>query len=415
MEPAEVILRFLLAAALGGLIGLERQVGRVESRADFAGLRTFALYAIWGAGAALIGREIGQAAFAVVAAGFVALLVVEYWFIASGGDRGTTTEAASFAAFVIGVLVWMEHEVAALALAVGVAILLQSKVWIHGVVGRFTNEDLRALLRFGVLTAVILPLVPDRNMGPFDAINPFQIWLMVVFVAGIGLAGYIALRLLGPRGLAPTGLVGGLVSSTAVTLGFSRMSRRSPRVTNSLAAGILGASGLMYARVLIEALVVEPELGRTLAVPLGALFVAVVGTALVMWWRTTRHDQVDADLKVRNPLTITSALQFGALYGVVVFIAKALIDNVSQSSLSAVGAVSGINDVDAITLAAANFVREGTVPVGTGAGAVLAAVAVNTLVKAGLAFALGSKALGVRVAAVLVPAAAGAGVAWLVI
>ncbi|HSM02021.1 MAG TPA: MgtC/SapB family protein [Acidimicrobiia bacterium] len=415
MDAPEIILRFLLAAALGALIGLERQVGRVDSDTDFAGLRTFALYAIWGAGATLLGQEVGQAAFAVVAAGFVGLLVIEYWFLASNGNRGTTTEAASFAAFVIGVLVWLEHEVPALALAVGVAILLQSKVWIHGVVSRFTDEDLRALLRFGVLTAVILPLVPDRNMGPFDAINPFEIWLMVVFVAGIGLAGYIALRLLGPRGLAPTGLVGGLVSSTAVTLGFARMSRRSPEVTNSLAAGILGASGLMYARVLVEAFVVEPDLGRTLVVPLGMLFVGVVGTALVVWWRSTRHDTVDPDLNVRNPVTITSALQFGALYGAVVFIAKALIDNVSQASLTAVGAVSGINDVDAITLATANFVRDGTVPVATGAGAVLAAVAVNTLVKAGLAFALGSRALGLRVAAVLVPAAAGSGVAWLLV
>ena len=415
MDAPEIILRFLLAAALGALIGLERQVTHGEESTTFAGMRTFALYAIWGAGATLMGEEIGQAAFAVVAAGFVALLVTEYWFVARTGDRGTTTEAASFAAFVIGVLVWMDHAVPALALAVGVALLLQSKVWIHGVVGRFTDEDLRAVLRFGILTAVILPLVPDRDMGPFDAINPFEVWLMVVFVAGIGLAGYIALRALGPRGLAPTGLLGGLVSSTAVTLGFSRMSRRSPEVTSSLAAGILGASGLMYARVLVEAFVVEPELGRALAVPLGMLFVAVVGTALVTWWRATRHDAIDPDLRVRNPVTITSALQFGALYGVVVFVAKALIDNVSLSSLSGVGAVSGINDVDAITLAAANFVSDGTVPVGTGAGAVLAAVVVNTLVKAGLAFALGSRALGMRVAAVLVPAAAGGTLAWLLI
>ena len=415
VDAETIILRFLLAAALGALIGLERQVAHGEESPAFAGMRTFALYAIWGVGAALMGEQIGQAAFAVVAAGFVGLLVAEYWIIASRGDRGTTTEAASVAAFVIGVLVWLDHEVAALALAVGVAILLQSKVWIHGVVGRFTDEDLRALLRFGVLTAVILPLVPHRDMGPFAAINPFEIWLMVVFVAGIGLAGYIALRVLGPRGLAPTGLLGGLVSSTAVTLGFSRMSRRTPEVTTALAAGILGASGLMYGRVMIEAFVVEPELGRTLALPLSALFVAVVGTALVIWWRSTRHDPVDPGLRVRNPVTITSALQFGALYGVVVFVAKALIDNVSQASLSAVGAVSGINDVDAITLAAANFVRDGTVPVGTGAEAVMAAVVVNTIVKAGLAFALGSRALGIRVAAVLVPAAAGGALAWLLI
>jgi uncharacterized membrane protein (DUF4010 family) len=415
MDASEVILRFLLAAALGALIGLERQVAQGEDSKAFAGMRTFALYSAWGAGAGFLGDEIGAAAFAVAAAGFVSLLVTEYFFIARGGDRGTTTEAAAFAAFVIGVLVWAEYEVPALALAVGVAALLRSKVWLHGLVGRFTDEDLRAFLRFGVLTAVILPLVPDRNMGPFDAINPFEIWLMVVFVAGIGLAGYVALRALGPKGLAPTGLLGGLVSSTAVTLGFSRMSRRSPEVTGSLAAGIVGASGLMYGRVLIESFVVEPDLGRRLLVPLAALFAGVVGTALVMWWRSTRHDEVDSGLEVHNPVTITSALQFGALYGAVVFMAKALIDNVSQNSLSAVGAISGINDVDAITLAAANFVRDGTVPVGTGAQAVMAAVVVNTVVKAGLATVLGTRALGIRVAAVLGPAAAGGVVAWVLL
>jgi uncharacterized membrane protein (DUF4010 family) len=186
-------------------------------------------------------------------------------------------------------------------------------------------------------------------------------------------------------------------------------------VTGSLAAGILGASALMYVRVLIEAFVIEPDLGRRLVVPLSALFVAVIGSGLVIWWRSTRQDAVDSDLKIRNPVTITSALQFGALYGVVVFVGKALIDKVSTASLSAVGAVSGINDVDAITLATANFARNGTIPVDAGAKAVMAAVAVNTLVKAGLAVTLGSRALGLRVAIVLAPAAAGAVVAWLLV
>lgn len=411
MENGEIILRLLLALALGALIGLERQVGRGADSHAYSGLRTFALYGLWGAAAALFGREFGAAAFAVTAAAFSGLLLVEYWIVGTKGDTGTTTEAASFAAFVAGALAWDGHEVPAVALAVGVAALLQSKVWIHGVVSRFSDEDLRAVLRFGVLTAVILPLVPDEAIGPFDAINPFEIWLMVVFVAGIGLAGYIALRALGPKGLAPTGLLGGLVSSTAVTLGFSRMSRRSPQVTDALAAGVLAASGLMYVRVLIEAAVVAPDVARDLVVPLAGLFVFVEGAAALCWWRAGRSE-IDPDLKVRNPVTIPAALQFGLLYGAVAFAAAALIDRVSQSSLSIVAAVSGINDVDAITLAASNLVRDGQVPAEVGAQAVLAAVAVNTLVKAGLAVALGTRAFGVRVAAVLGVAAAGAGAAW---
>jgi len=411
VDTADLILRFGLALVLGALIGLERQVGHGDESHHAAGLRTFALFAVWGAGAGYLGSEYGAGGFTAAAAAFGGLVVLEYWMVGRRGDTGTTTEAAAFAAFIAGVLVWNGEEVTALALAVGVAALLQSKAWVHGMVSRFSDEDLRALIRFGVLTAVILPLVPNESMGPFEAINPFQIWLMVVFVAGIGLAGYIALRLLGPKGLAPTGLLGGLVSSTAVTLGFSRMSKRTPEVTDALCAGVLAASGLMYVRVLIETAVVDGDITLPLIIPLAGLFLFVEGAAAWWWWRS-RQRQADSGLKVRNPVTIASALQFGLVYGVVAFAATVIVDRVSESSLSIVGALSGVNDVDAITLAASNLVRDGQVAASSGAKAVLAAVAVNTLVKAGLAVAVGSRQLGLRVAAVLIPAAIGAGVAW---
>ncbi len=411
MDDADLMIRLGLALALGALIGLERQVGRDPEDRRLAGMRTFALYGLWGSAAAYVGDEFGVAGFAAAAAAFGGLLLLDYWALARGGDVGTTTEAAAFAAFVCGVLVWHERAVPAVALAVVVAALLHSKAWLHRVVARFSDEDLAAALRFGVLTAVILPLVPDRKMGPFEAINPFEIWLMVVFVAAIGLAGYIALRALGPKGLAPTGLLGGLVSSTAVTLGFSRMSKRVPEVTDALAAGVLAACGLMYGRVLIEALVIEPSVASRVVVPLVILFGFVEGAAAWWWWHSRRR-QAESGLEMRNPVTIVSALQFGAIYGVVAFAAAVLVDKVSAGSLSLVGAVSGINDVDAITLAASNLVRDGAVEASAGAKAVLAAVAVNTLVKGGLAVVLGSRALGWRVAPILGVAAIGAGVAW---
>jgi uncharacterized membrane protein (DUF4010 family) len=411
MDAQDLLLAFGLALVLGALIGLERQVGRGPDDHGLAGMRTFALYSLWGAGAGYLGDEFGAGAFAVAATAYGGLLVAEYWLIGRRGDTGTTTEAAAFAAFVCGVLAWEGEEVVALALAVGVAVLLQSKAWVHGMVSRFSEEDLLAVLRFGVLTAVILPLVPDRKLGPFDAINPFEIWLMVVFVAGIGLAGYVALRVLGPKGLAPTGLLGGLVSSTAVTLGFSRMSKRVPEVTDALAAGVLAGCGLMYVRVLVESFVIDRAVVELIVVPLIVLFVFVEGAAGWWWWHS-RQRQAESNLVVRNPVTVFSALQFGLIYGVVAFAATVLVDRVSEASLSIVAAVSGINDVDAITLAASNLVRDGAASAAVGAQAVLAAVAVNTLVKAGLAVVLGSRRLGARVAPVLGVAAVGAAVAW---
>jgi uncharacterized membrane protein (DUF4010 family) len=280
---------------------------------------------------------------------------------------------------------------------------------------RFSDQDVRAVLQFAVLTAVVLPLLPDQDYGPFAAFNPRRIWLMVVFVAAIGLAGYVALRLRGERGLGITGLLGGLVSSTAVTLGFSRMSRDQPRLRTALVAGIIAASGLMYARVLGEAFVFAPDLALELAVPLTVLFVLVEGTAAYWWTRPVEVTAGGSSIDVQNPVTLTSALQFAALYGVVIFISKALIEHASQGALSVVGAVSGINDVDAITLAMANEVaRQGLAPT-VAARAVLAAVIVNTLVKAGMAVVLGNKALGRSVALTLVPAALLGGVGWLLL
>jgi uncharacterized membrane protein (DUF4010 family) len=412
---AELILRTVIAAALGGLIGLERQVSRRHIDTPFSGMRTFALYSVWGLGAGLLGSEFGPAAFAVAAVAFGAVLVVEYWFVGQRGETGTTTVAASFVAFLVGFIVWAGFEVAALAVAVGVAALLQSKLWVHSRVSRFTEEDLRAVLRFGVLTAVILPLVPNRFMGPFDALNPFQVWLMVVFVAGVGLVGYTALRMLGPQGLAPTGLVGGLVSSTAVTLGFARMARKTPDLSAALASGVLAASGLMYVRVAIWTFALAPALARRLVVPLILLFVLVEGAAAVSWWQTTRRHKVDPDLEIKNPVTVTSALQFGVLYAAVIVVAKGLVERLEEASLSIVGVVSGINDVDAITLATSNMVREDVVSSGAAAKAVLAAVTVNTLVKAGLATFIGGRRLAVRVASVLGVAALGGVGAWLLV
>jgi len=399
----EIVTAFVVAAGLGALVGLERQLGREEG-ATYAGARTFALYAAWGAAAGYVGDEYGDAAFVVATAGFVALVVAGYVMSSQRtADWGTTTEAAALIVFAIGVLAWQERLVAAVAIAVGTAALLRAKEYLHGLSERFSDEDVRAVLQFGVITAVVLPLVPNEDLGPFGAFNPFEIWLMVVLVSAIGLVGYLALRLLGERGLGVTGVLGGLISSTAVTLGFSRMSRGQDLLRAILAGGILGASALMYPRVLIEAQLVSPELAAELVWPLVVLGL-IVGVAAGYWLVRGGRHRSDGTVEFRNPLTLGVALQFGLLYAAVVFISKAALDRVTDSSLAAVGAVSGINDVDAITLSMANLVRDGLDPA-PAAQAVLAAVVVNTAVKGGLVIWLGSRRLAAPVAAVLLPAA----------
>lgn len=235
---------------------------------------------------------------------------------------------------------------------------------------------------------------------------------MVVLVGAIGLGGYIVLRFLGPRGLVPTGLLGGLVSSTAVALAFGRHARARSELARPLAAGVLAGSGLMYARVWVEARIVAPALAGVLFAPMAGLFVLVEVAALLVARRATETVPSPPFLELRNPVSLRTALQFGALYGVVVAAGRLLVADGPASSLVALGAVTGVTDVDAITLTAANLVRDGVDP-GTAVPAVLAAVGVNSAVKAGIAWFVGGRSFGWRVAPVLGAAAVAAGVATL--
>ena len=410
MDTGDVIIAFLAAAGFGALIGLERQAGKHEQSVVF-GARTFALYGVWGAATMLFADEFGTAAFVVGFGSLAALVVAAYIREAvSSGDRGTTTEAAAFAAFLTGALAWSGLFVVGLAVAVGTAALLRAKEPLHSLAERFSEDDVRAVLQFAVITALVLPLVPNRDFGPFGAFNPREIWLMVVLISAIGLAGYAALRFLGSRGLALTGLLGGLVSSTAVTLGYSRMSRSTAPVSAALAAGILGASAVMYPRVLIEAGVVAPSMVGPLVLPLLAIGLVVLAAAGYWWWRGREVHTDSPKLNLKNPLTLGIALQFGALYALIVFASRALLEVVSASSIQLVGAVSGINDVDAITLSTANLVRDGLDP-NLGARVVILAVSVNALVKLAIAASLASR----RVRRAVTLGLATAGLAGLVI
>lgn len=401
MAGIELVVAFAVGGGLGAAVGLERQLGEGDQR---TGARTFALYGVWGVAAGLAGDLHGGAAFGALALGFLLLVVVSHVLDAQAtGDRGTTTEAAQVATFVVGVLAYRSEWIAAVVLAVATAVILGAKAAVHQFAGRVSEEDSRSALQFAVVTGVVLPLVPNEAYGPYGAVNPRQIWLMVVFVSAIGFVGYLGLRLVGGRSLGLTGVLGGVASSTAVTLGLSRLSRLSDGLRPALAAGIIGASTLMFPRVLVEAAATAPALAVRLA-PALVVLTAATGVVTVWWLRRPALGADRASVPVRNPLTLTVAVQFGALYGVIVLLAKALMAEVSTDSLVVLGAISGLADVDAITLTAGTLVADG-LEVETGARAVLVATATNTLVKVGLVWALGTRGLARSVGLVLVPAA----------
>lgn len=405
MTGIELVVALAVGGGLGAAVGLERQVGEGEQR---TGARTFALYGTWGVAAAYAGDLYGGAAFAALAVGFIMLVVASHVMdVAVTDDPGTTTEAAQVAAFVVGVLAYRTEWTAAVVLAVATAVILGIKAPVHRFADQISEQDSRSALQFAVVTGIVLPLVPNEALGPYGAVNPREIWLMVVFVSAIGFIGYLGLRVVGGRSLGLTGVLGGVASSTAVTLGLSRLSRSSEALRPALAAGIVGASTLMFPRVLVEAAATAPALAVRLAPALTVLTV-VTGIATVWWLRRPALGTDEASVPVRNPLTLTVAVQFGALYAVIVLLARALMVEVSTDSLVLLGAISGLADVDAMTLTAGNLVADG-LEVETGARAVLVATATNTLVKVGLVWVLGTRGLARSVGLVLAPTAVLAG------
>lgn len=401
MTGTELFIALVAGAGLGAVVGLERQRGEGDHR---TGARTFGLYGVWGVAAAHLGELYGGVAFAALALGFVGLVVASYMHAAPvTGDYGTTTEAAQVATFVAGVLAHQSEWTAAMVLAIATAVVLGTKSTVHRFAGRLSDEDSRSFLQFAVVTGVVLPLVPDEAFGPYDAINPHEIWLMVVFVSAIGLVGYLGLRVLGQRSLGVTGTLGGVASSTAVTLGLSRLSRTSASLRPSLAAGIIGAAALMFPRMLIEAWVTAPELGRRIA-PAAVALTLVTGGSAVWWLRRSSGSSDDDQVEVPNPLTLTVAVQFAAIYGLIVLVARILTVEAPAGSLVLLGAFSGLADVDAMTLSAGNLVSDG-LAVDTAARAVLMAAAANTVVKVGLVLVLGTRELARSIGFTLVPVA----------
>jgi uncharacterized membrane protein (DUF4010 family) len=293
------------------------------------------------------------------------------------------------------------HAELAVALAIATSAVLAYKEPLHGVVGRIDRDDLYAGLKLLIATFIVLPVLPDRPLDPWDAINPYQMWWLVILISGLSLVGYVATRWLGAgRGIPLTGVAGGLVSSTAVTLAFARQSRDTAQrgVADALAAGVLIAWAMSFARVVVEVLAVHPPLLGALALPVSGLAVTAAGLAAASHRRSPRRAAGEApEVPLRNPFSLSSAIRF-ALFFAVVLLAVALARRAaSGTGLVVVAALAGLTDVDAITLSMAAYARDGGDP-RLAARAIVVAALSNSVVKVALVAALGSAALRARIA-----------------
>jgi uncharacterized membrane protein (DUF4010 family) len=403
---------FMLSIAIGLLMGLERE-RRPSAK---AGLRTFALVSLLGTLAAMLGEKAGTPW--MLAAGLLAvaaLIIAAHVVQPDAEEPGTTSVAALLVCYCLGAAVWLGYPRLAVMLAIATTVLLYFKAELKGIASRLTPQDYTSMLQFGVLSLVILPVLPDRDFGPYEAFNPHQIWLMVVLISGVSLAGYAALRLVGAHHGAPLiGLFGGLVSSTATTVVFARHARGDDTLGPTAMIVILLANLVMMLRVGALAAVLAPGLIRPFALVLGTGLIPALLVALHGWRRIDAGAGLPMP-EVRNPTEIRAAFGFGLLYAFVLFCAAWLSDLAGDRGLYAVALVSGLTDVDAITLSTLRLHGMQTLGAQPAVTAISLAILANLGFKFGLVAAIGGRGLARRVLPGMAAAAAGIGAGLLLL
>ena len=383
-------LQHLVVALLGGLaVGVEREwSGKAEGpRARFAGIRTFTLLGLvaglsgwlWTAG--LTGPAI------IFLAGLGALVVVAYQ-AASRTDIDGTTEVSAFVVLAAGVLAGAGYDRLASGIIAITLLFLVEKKQLHRLVKKLDLVEIRAGARFAIMAAVILPLLPEGPYGPLGGIRPRQLWALVLFFSGLSFLGYLARKSIGRgRGLAVAGLLGGMVSSTSVTLTYSLLSHdeRLPRL--ALAAGVMGANALMFVRVVFATLVLEPRL----AAAVWPAFVAPALIGFLLFATGLRHQAGDSGKKDddQNPLQIGAALQMTVLFQFVLFGVSFATQKFGDQGLAGSALLLGLADVDALTLSMSKATTSQAATVDAGLFALIVGVLTNTIVKLGLALTLG--------------------------
>lgn len=419
MNEADIFIRLGLALAIGLLLGLERGWhGRSEGEGDrIAGIRTFALTGLLGGVSGWL-ADVTTPVFPALA--FLALgglLAVSYWVrLKDDEDLGLTTEIALLLTFALGIASVLGEMAPTAAAAVIAALLLSMKPRLHRWVRQIERLELEALFKLALISVVILPLLPDQGYGPGGVLNPYELWWAVVIVAGLSFVGYLAIRIAGARfGILATGLFGGLASSTSTTLALSRLVKSQHSLAPIAAAGIVIAGSVTFLRILALTAMFEPALVAPLVWPMVAMAATgLTGAVLIQVFTRGEKTSQDEIPGIGNPLELATALGFGVVLAVVLIAVHYLRAWLGTEGVYAAAALSGITDVDALTISVSRLVGQ-DLPSLYGAIAIFIAASVNTVVKAGISLVAGNRRLGLRVSAVYCATIAAGGVClWLV-
>jgi len=400
-DAVSLVLTFAASAAIGLLVGLERER---NPRAK-AGLRTFALIAVLGSATALLaqatdsGWVLGAALLALGVAIAGAHLVDQE---TRADDFGTTTVIAALLVFTLGAINVFGYRLLAVAVGIGMTALLHFKVELEGAAQRLTPIDIRSILQFGAVSAVILPLLPNEAYGPYGVLNPYHIWSMVVLISGVSLAGYVAWRLtLARKGLLLTGLLGGAVSSTATTLVTARQVRVDTQSRVSALVVILLANAAMLVRVLLIIAIVAPRAlwaGACVLVP-----AVLLALPFALWRLKQGANETRGGDGYRNPTNLLTALMFAVFYAAILVLAAWLSDVVGARGVYALAVVSGLTDVDAITLSSLRLLSTSAIELRVAITTIAIAVGANLVLKSVIVFVVGGRAIGRDTALAFLP------------
>ncbi len=393
MLELEILKNFLVAVALGILIGLEREYAQSKGNyKSFAGIRTFPLISLSGA---LVTYISTLTTIWVLVVGIVILcgLIVAAYYTSSVKSKyhGITTAIAALIAFLIGVLCIYSKINIAIIVGITTAIFLYARGFLHKLVKKMKKQELIDTLKFAVIAFVILPFLPNKGYGPYEIFNPFIIWLMVVFISGISFAGYILMKWFGEKGIELAGIFGGLVSSTAVTMSFADKSKRNEKIVRALVLGVILANSIMFIRIIIEVFVINRNLLIKLLLPMIILILVSVIFAYLLFRKTKRVKESKLDLG--SPFTIKPALKFGAFFAVILALVKLADIYLSSRGVYLVSFISGFADVDAITVSLSQLAK-GDLGENIARNGIMIAAMTNIAVKGGIAYFFGSKKFG---------------------
>ena len=398
MDQSQFIGRLAISLAIGLLVGLERG-WRTRDEQDHqraAGFRTFALSGLLGGVTGAVALQTNSLVIGFVFLGYAAAFTAFHWLEAKAErNLSVTSVVAGILTFLLGTMSVVGDPRVAIACAVAMTGLLAFREWIHSGIALLTWQELRAILILLAMSFLLLPVLPNRSIDPWNSVNLYEVWLLAILTAAISFVGYIAVRILGDRlGIVTTAVAGGLASSTIATLTFARLSREHPGSFRLMSAGILIAGAVMMVRVAVVAIALNRDLFDPLVLPLAsAAAILAAGAATLLLSNIKRHTP---RLLIQNPLAFGTAIKSAAFIGAVTLAAEIIRQTFGSKGVLMVAALSGVADVDAVTISMARLRGGGLDPV-TAARSIMIAVGVNTVSKAVIAIWAGGRDIGLLV------------------